>query len=325
MPLYLIGKTMTLDSNPLVTLNDIGFPERKSNPLGYYERTRKTLYKITLQSLIKSRKSLNECISLKKRTLSKSKLEKLNELNARIVVNKAALEKVQAKLSPLASELKALRNDLIPKTGLMDKLFKATEIRPSSKVRIDEIRKSITDWEKLKYKLSQEVRFDLYEIQSIELLEKTIQHTDKIIEIRIEKLTLEEFAKSKKAQEEKQRKANEMKRIREQKNKKLKSLRVKLASSRGAKRKLLGEVKKTVKRNRKCPYCFIKLDLFTEIHLDHIYPMSKGGQEDEANLVFACGDCNLNKSDLTLREFIKKFKLNREKIEGELERLGKSF
>lgn len=72
-----------------------------------------------------------------------------------------------------------------------------------------------------------------------------------------------------------------------------------------------------------CPYC--GNDLGQTPHADHIYPVSKGGLSVSKNMVMVCSKCNLKKKDLTLREFITKFSMNRDEIEKRLEELGKSF
>jgi hypothetical protein len=36
------------------------------------------------------------------------------------------------------------------------------------------------------------------------------------------------------------------------------------------------------------------------LHVDHVYPRSRGGKNDMANLVTACRDCNLGKRDMVL-------------------------
>lgn len=311
--------------SPLLNLEDFEFPRKKANLLGYYARTIKTLNKITLKSLIKSRKSLSECSALRKRVLSKSRISKIDELNISITVSKMMLEKAREKLVPLEADSKVLKKDLIPKSGFINNLFKETELRPSSKIKLSEIEEPLLELKNLVLKLNKEIILFSNEIRSIEAFQKVIMRTVHIVDLRIEKLSAEEAIKKQKIDQEKQKKAAELNRIRETKNKKLKTLRVKLASSKEAKRKLLGEVKKTVRKNTRCPYCYIKFDLIIETHLDHIYPMSRGGQEEESNLVFTCADCNVKKSNLTLREFISKFKLNRGKIESELEKLGKSF
>lgn len=93
------------------------------------------------------------------------------------------------------------------------------------------------------------------------------------------------------------------------------------------KRILATSLKSSIKRNEFCPYCGIKLNYNNkqDIHLDHIYPLSKGGMSTRKNLVYVCGSCNLKKSNLTLRGFIKKYSLDRDKIEMMLEELGKDF
>jgi hypothetical protein len=45
-----------------------------------------------------------------------------------------------------------------------------------------------------------------------------------------------------------------------------------------------------------CRYCGRQSDQI-ELHIDHIIPVSKGGTNDEANLITACAECNLGKSD----------------------------
>lgn len=45
-----------------------------------------------------------------------------------------------------------------------------------------------------------------------------------------------------------------------------------------------------------CRYCG-RSAATVELHVDHIKPVAKGGSDDPANLVTACRDCNLGKSD----------------------------
>ena len=56
----------------------------------------------------------------------------------------------------------------------------------------------------------------------------------------------------------------------------------------------------------RCPFCskdFKTKKLTSAVHLDHIYPVSKGGHSVADNLVFICSDCNAAKSDTTLAKF----------------------
>lgn len=55
-----------------------------------------------------------------------------------------------------------------------------------------------------------------------------------------------------------------------------------------------------IKRDSKCcQYCGLKL-CFNEITIDHIVPLSKGGDNSFTNCVVACRPCNDYKSDIPL-------------------------
>ncbi|SAL52453.1 HNH endonuclease [Caballeronia concitans] len=71
-----------------------------------------------------------------------------------------------------------------------------------------------------------------------------------------------------------------------------------------------------------CPYCFEALTI-TDAHLDHIYPVSKGGTSREANLVLVCAQCNLAKKNMVLRQFLIQKKYSSEMVYARLELLGK--
>lgn len=92
-------------------------------------------------------------------------------------------------------------------------------------------------------------------------------------------------------------------------------------------RELAVEVKKEIKfqlnKFKVCPYC--EGDLGEIPHADHIYPVSKGGLSTKENMVYICQSCNSSKSDKTLNVFIKSKGLDRDKVESNLELLGKDF
>ena len=46
------------------------------------------------------------------------------------------------------------------------------------------------------------------------------------------------------------------------------------------------------KQNKLCNYCQVILEKY---HLDHIYPLSKGGLHDDDNLQLLCPSCNMKK------------------------------
>jgi 5-methylcytosine-specific restriction endonuclease McrA len=51
-------------------------------------------------------------------------------------------------------------------------------------------------------------------------------------------------------------------------------------------------------RNR-CAYC----DRMAQ-HLDHVHPLSRGGEDVESNIIPACAECNLSKGAKTLAEWV---------------------
>jgi 5-methylcytosine-specific restriction endonuclease McrA len=50
----------------------------------------------------------------------------------------------------------------------------------------------------------------------------------------------------------------------------------------------------------KCVYCGRTISDGIKLHVDHIVPVAKGGQTVKGNLITACEDCNLGKSDKSL-------------------------
>lgn len=103
-------------------------------------------------------------------------------------------------------------------------------------------------------------------------------------------------------------------------------IRNKLAATLDEKRKIGKTIKAKIEKNSHCPYCGTELSYNgVDVHLDHIYPIAKGGESVPQNLVYVCKDCNQKKSDMTLRNFIRKYGLNREIVELNLDKLGKDF
>jgi len=80
-------------------------------------------------------------------------------------------------------------------------------------------------------------------------------------------------------------------------------------------------IKKRLPKNHPCPYCGKALG--TDPCADHIHPVSHGGQSHQNNMVYVCSNCNLTKSNKTLREFAQRKGFNREEIEQRLILLGK--
>ena len=113
----------------------------------------------------------------------------------------------------------------------------------------------------------------------------------------------------------------------EYKNKK-QSVLAKAAAYDGTQRQYAETVKRDIRSQLKkmhhCPYCGNDL-LIDDAHADHIYPVSKGGLSTTRNMVYICSKCNLRKTDMTLRNFLKKFEIDADRVHHNLEFLGKDF
>src|SRR5687767_2536872 len=57
---------------------------------------------------------------------------------------------------------------------------------------------------------------------------------------------------------------------------------------------------------RRCVYCGDGLEL-ENATLDHVHPVSRGGDDAAGNLVVACGPCNRMKGDMLPAEFFARF------------------
>lgn len=88
-------------------------------------------------------------------------------------------------------------------------------------------------------------------------------------------------------------------------------------------RNLASTIKAGLVNHKVCPYC--EKEIQGEAEADHIYPVSLGGLSTSENMVYVCKQCNRKKDQLTLREFINKYSLDRERIERNLNSLGKKF
>lgn len=77
-----------------------------------------------------------------------------------------------------------------------------------------------------------------------------------------------------------------------------------------------------------CPYCGVKLPPYyvsesvgkavIRSHIDHMDPLSKGGEESIRNAVIVCGSCNSKKGDLLFVEWLKRLKPKYRKIAHEI-------
>lgn len=60
---------------------------------------------------------------------------------------------------------------------------------------------------------------------------------------------------------------------------------------------------KKVSRDRACYYCQKSLDIHTAT-LDHVVPLSRGGESTKGNIVLSCKACNTEKKNQTAFEMI---------------------
>ena len=58
-----------------------------------------------------------------------------------------------------------------------------------------------------------------------------------------------------------------------------------------------------------CPYCLKPFPL-TQATKDHVMPKSRGGSNDESNIVLCCADCNQEKGALDDKEYTEWKRLN---------------
>lgn len=109
---------------------------------------------------------------------------------------------------------------------------------------------------------------------------------------------------------------------------KLHEIRARAASNeletRAQAKRLRSDLEKQLRILNFCPYCESPLDS-GNAHLDHIYPVSKGGQSTKKNLVYVCSPCNLKKKMHTLRVFVRDSGYDFDRIAARLEALGKDF
>lgn len=142
----------------------------------------------------------------------------------------------------------------------------------------------------------------------------TINECNKFLQIQIEKYERKNLA------EERKKERNRLKL--EGERKKQEEISAKLASAEKKSREEANKRKKDIKINDYCPYCG---KVIFNGHVDHIYPIAKGGLSTTVNMVYICATCNLQKSNLTLNQFISKFELDRDFIENNLTNLNKCF
>lgn len=82
-----------------------------------------------------------------------------------------------------------------------------------------------------------------------------------------------------------------------------------------------GDMSRNISKTTECPYCGDKLG--ANPHLDHIYPVCRGGLSVSSNLVWCCQRCNLKKSDMGLMTFLQSIGADIEVVVARLAKLNK--
>jgi len=77
-------------------------------------------------------------------------------------------------------------------------------------------------------------------------------------------------------------------------------------NGRNVKRRTSGFAKEFISRHRNsiCIYCNCKLNIVNAT-ADHIVPISKGGNNCQANLMVCCTDCNSERGNMSFKKFIR--------------------
>ena len=96
-----------------------------------------------------------------------------------------------------------------------------------------------------------------------------------------------------------------------------------LASAKNKSRANAEKIKRKLEISEKCPYCMGVIG--NDPEADHIYPLSRGGQETEKNMVYVCSFCNREKSDKTLAIFCEEKGFDEARIRKALTKMGKEY
>lgn len=173
--------------------------------------------------------------------------------------------------------------------------------------------------EGIKYQSLQHMAMQLFnDIQSVEGDIQSVNH-------RIDQVSASLQRQEQAAERERKKAENELKKAQavERKRAKTEQRDAMAKAYAGKTREQADIIRRQLPRDHPCPYCFCALD--ARAHADHIHPVSRGGLSTARNMVYACSGCNQLKSNLTLIQFIWKFKRDAKKISQSLLALGKDI
>jgi 5-methylcytosine-specific restriction endonuclease McrA len=220
--------------------------------------------------------------------------------------NKSLYEKKKEKINQIQTE--------IENKGILNKLFNSEQMDNLNKDRI-KLRQDISMYEKKLYILSnQENKILTANSDKIEVKRLEVE----ISNLEFKKNTL---IKDKQLKEEQKKQAEIKKKEREE------TIKAKAAAY-DNKTRMRTEIlkpkvwKEQLKISNRCPYCNREFEKgYTEC--DHIMPVSKGGLDRLANLVYICELCNRKKKTMTVFQFCKWANFDFNIVLSKLEKLGK--
>lgn len=265
-----------------------------------YKKKKINLTKMSEKSIIQSIKNF------------KTEIEKLEKLKIEYLDYKIRKTKYEEEKTKSIEPLKQIYKQLIEEKDNYKKgiryLFKEKELNEDIKLKVTEITNKI-DYKLIELEQKYRVKKSPYLGHELDL-----DRIDYRIENDVTKRIID-FQKS----IEIYNKELEKKQDKNQKNDNIIGL---AAQATNKTRQRAKTIKNNIEEYENCPYCG---ETIIESHVDHIYPVSKGGLSTTKNMVRVCNSCNIKKRDLTLNQFIRKYELDREFIERNLDALNKSY
>ena len=253
---------------------------------------------------------------IQKRLETEKEIQALRDENSclskKIEQSSVARAKIEKEIETLAFRRETLAYDGPKPANPIKILFKKCTIPAARRVEIKKIQEQIIG---LQQKAS-ELFTGGYEIHRIkEQLERKELYLGRLVDAIEARKIVEEAMRDRK---EKRKKHQEY-------------LTTELSRARALAATQTEKIRRQAQRHKRkpdlaeeCPYCGESL-LGRARHLDHIYPIAKGGRSLETNMVTVCAECNTKKKDMTLGVFIQTFGMDYDAIRERLAALNKEW
>ncbi len=245
-----------------------------------------------LKKFVISKATLKELEDEKNRLSIQAAVERKYLIHADLHKRIEKIEEIEEALNFNSNVLYKLSCQTRVKPGLINLLVHNTEITPEAKAKIERGRKI---QERLNIQLAEcDPDGCRKQLNAIDVIQKNERQIELI-----------------------QRKIDHIKK----RKREITALKNKAAAHTIEKRNIGNSLRKAIEKNEICPYC--SKPITDGGHIDHIYPIAKGGHSVIENMVHVCSKCNSKKGEMTLNQFMEKFQLNRDAIEKKLRDLGK--